>query len=283
MTPTEGFLHGRDGRRLYYRIDGRGRNLVVAPLACWLAEDLADLGGPWTLVTFDPCGRGRSDALPVSHEPDLETDLADLEDVWDGLGLTRAALLGWAYHAGVIAHFAARHPGRVRQLLLVAPWPLRRDPHMAAACAAFAGRLDHDGLAWLERLDADGAPSTHPQAYARAWHRVHAPAHMANVEALARMRSDPFALPNEWARPLGLLGERRRRALGAWDWRPAVRALTVPALVVHGLADAIPVDAAREWNACGRDGRLILLGGSGHYPWIECPETFAAIATLVGR
>jgi pimeloyl-ACP methyl ester carboxylesterase len=278
MTHTDGVLRGRNGHQLYYRIDGDGPHVVVAPLACWLADDLAELSASWTLVTFDPRGRGRSDQLRASDQTDLGTEVADLEDVCDSLGLASPALVGWGYHAGVVAHFTALHPGRARRLLFVAPWPLRRDPHMGMACKTFVERLDHEAVTRLEQLNTDGMESNHPYAYARAYHRVHAPAHMANAAAIGRMRSDPFALPNEWPWHVGPLGDPRWLALRDWDSRPAARMLDVPTLCVHGLADAISPDASREWATATREGRLLILTDSGHYPWLECPETFATVA-----
>jgi pimeloyl-ACP methyl ester carboxylesterase len=107
---------------------------------------------------------------------------------------------------------------------------------------------------------------------------------MANAAALGRMRSDPFALHNEWPWRVGPLGDPRWLAPRDWDWRSVARALDAPTLCVHGLADAISPDASREWASAPRDGRLLILTDSGHYPWLECPETFAAVAqAFLGR
>jgi hypothetical protein len=46
MPQVEGFVRGREGHRLYYRIDGNGPVLAVAPLACRLADDLVELDLP---------------------------------------------------------------------------------------------------------------------------------------------------------------------------------------------------------------------------------------------
>ena len=273
----EGFLCGRQGHRLYYRIDGDSPAVVVAPLACWLAGDLAELDISWTLVTYDPRGRGRSDELHASESTDLQTEIIDLEDVCDGLGLANPTLAGWGYHAGVVAHFTALHPTRAGRCLLIAPWPLRRDPYMGLACRTFLDRLDVDAIIHLERLKSDGVEHNHPCAYARTHHRVHAPAQMANAAALDRMRSNPFALPNEWPWRVGPMADPRWLALQAWDWHRVAGTVDVPTLCIHGLGDVIPAEASREWVTATRHGRLALLTDAGHYPWLECPETFAAL------
>jgi pimeloyl-ACP methyl ester carboxylesterase len=227
-------------------------------------------------VTFDPRGRGRSDALQAGEAANLQTEIADLEDVCDGLDLASLALIGWGYHAGVVAHFTALHRCRARRCLLIAPWPLQRDPHMGLACRTFIERLDPAAMARLEQLNSDGLEHNHPGAYARMYHRVHAPGHMANPEALERMRTDPFVLPNEWPWRVGPMGDPRWLGLKAWDWRGVARALPASTLCIHGLGDAISAAASREWTLAANTGRLVLMTDAGH-PWLECPETFAAV------
>jgi alpha-beta hydrolase superfamily lysophospholipase len=68
-------------------------------------------------------------------------------------------------------------------------------------------------------------------------------------------------------------------------WRPELRAVTAPALVIHGMLDFIPLESSREWAVAVPNGRLLLLEGSGHFPYLEVPERFfaAAEAFLQGR
>lgn len=45
-------------------------------------------------------------------------------------------------------------------------------------------------------------------------------------------------------------------------------------LVIHGSADVLPVESAREWAATLPDARVVLLEGVGHFPYLEAPEAF---------
>jgi proline iminopeptidase len=60
---------------------------------------------------------------------------------------------------------------------------------------------------------------------------------------------------------------------------------TAPALVIHGTADPLPVPSARQWAAALPNGRLLLLEGVGHFPYVEVPERFFAAVEefLLGR
>ncbi len=55
--------------------------------------------------------------------------------------------------------------------------------------------------------------------------------------------------------------------------------------MIHGTVDFIPLESAGEWAAALPNGRLLVLDGSGHFPYLEVPERFfgAAEAFLKGR
>jgi pimeloyl-ACP methyl ester carboxylesterase len=80
--------------------------------------------------------------------------------------------------------------------------------------------------------------------------------------------------PNEWpwnvARSMVFVFSQ----LMSYDWRPHLRDVDVPTLVVHGLADQDPVDEAREWVQALPDARLLELAAVGQFPWIEAPDRF---------
>src|SRR5207245_1615572 len=63
-------------------------------------------------------------------------------------------------------------------------------------------------------------------------------------------------------------------SLGDYDLRPALRALIVPTLVVHGRHDARPLERAAEVAAAIPNARLVVLERSGHIPFAEQPEEF---------
>lgn len=74
-------------------------------------------------------------------------------------------------------------------------------------------------------------------------------------------------------------------SLGEWNWLPPLRSVMAPALLIHGTEDPLPVESAREWAATLPNGRLLLLEGIGHFPYLEAPERFFAAADefLQGR
>jgi pimeloyl-ACP methyl ester carboxylesterase len=56
---------------------------------------------------------------------------------------------------------------------------------------------------------------------------------------------------------------------GDWDLRPALRTLAVPTLVVHGEAEAIPMDMVEEWTRALPNARLVRVPGAAHFAYLE--------------
>ena len=62
------------------------------------------------------------------------------------------------------------------------------------------------------------------------------------------------------------------RSHGEWDLRESLRTLAVPLLVVHGEADAIPMDLVEEWVRAVPGAELLRVPGAAHFAYAERPE-----------
>ena len=149
-----------DGLRLSYLDGGRGDRVLIAlhahimeaatfvPLAAVLAPE-------WRVLALDQRGHGYSDHAPTYTRDDY---IGDLEAFIDHLGVSDSVLLGNSL-GGVNAYqFAARHPERVRGLViedlgarqfLEGPWGCR-DHHQFSLLAQddeLVVRSDQRGVA----------------------------------------------------------------------------------------------------------------------------------------
>jgi len=53
---------------------------------------------------------------------------------------------------------------------------------------------------------------------------------------------------------------------------PKLARLRVPALLIHGQHDLVPVECARRIAEAIPGARFVLLGGSGHFSYLEAPD-----------
>jgi proline iminopeptidase len=277
LGATTGLVDGAEGRvevapgvTVHYRVEGGGGAVVLVPTT-GNDRDLGRLAAPGRTVLYcDARGRGRSDPVGAADAGFAE-EVADVERIRLAFGLERFAALGWSYHAGVLASYALTHPGRVERLVLVATIPARADARPSPARQPAPRQVAH-----LDQLEAAGLRTRDPAALCRAWREVYVPLLMGRPEAFERL-SPVCELPNEhpWAVARSLVHVFAQ--LQRYDWRPLLRDLDAPTLVVHGSEDHDPIDHALEWVDALADGRLLELDGIGQLPWVEDPDRFFAV------
>jgi proline iminopeptidase len=70
-------------------------------------------------------------------------------------------------------------------------------------------------------------------------------------------------------------------SLGDFDLRADLRSLELPALVVHGREDPIPLESSQA-AADALGARLVILEDTGHVPYVERPdELFESITSFL--
>ena len=288
-TAHEGYLDAGGGVRLFYRAVGAGRDTVVVLhggpgfTMSYLAADLEPLAARHVLLFYDQRGTGRSTLVTDSTALDAQRFADDLETLRRQFKLQRLTLLGHSWGAAVAALYAARYPERVGRLLIVGPIPARR-VQLARAFGDLNARRDSATQRRMEELRAARLAKPGDAAACRAYYDVWFLPAYSDAAAARRSRGDfcagtPEALTNK----LKSVDRFTMPSLGEWDWRPALHAVAAPALVIHGTVEFIPLESAREWAAALPSGRLLLLDGSGHFPYLEVPERFfAATETFLG-
>jgi pimeloyl-ACP methyl ester carboxylesterase/DNA-binding CsgD family transcriptional regulator len=130
MEQRIAFVRSKDRTNIAYALSGDGPPLVRA--GTWLTHVHHDWESPiwahWlrfmsarhTLIRYDArgCGLSQSDVEHISFEDWVD----DLEAVVDRLELPSFPLFGMSQGAAVAAEYAIRHPERVSQLTLYAPF-----------------------------------------------------------------------------------------------------------------------------------------------------------------
>jgi proline iminopeptidase len=226
---------------------------------------LAPLSERRQLILYDQRGRGASQAPPGARSARIEHDAGDLRAIREALGVSTGDVLAHSWGGGLAMLATERDRAGVRRLVLVdsvgpvGNWQenLLRDA---------LPRLDPDDRATLEQIDVQALLQPDPvihSAYSRAMYA----AWFADP-SLAAM----FSPPRSNSRTGAAVAARLRGE--GYDWRPLVRAVSVPTLVIHGERDLLPVSVAREIVATLGNARLEIIPDAGHMPFWESPELF---------
>jgi pimeloyl-ACP methyl ester carboxylesterase len=248
-----------DGLRLRVRDTGpRDAPVVIllhgfgASLDTWEPWAKA-LSGRYRVVRFDLPGFGLTGPDPTGDYSDARS-VNILLGLMDTLGIDRAAVIGNSLGGRIAWTFAAAHPQRVTQLVLVSP-------------DGFAS----PGFAYGKAPDMPLVMKALPYAAPRSMLRANLAAAYAQPEALSDAAVTRY-------HDLMLVPGVRRAILARMEQTvlrdpvPILARIATPTLLLWGERDAmIPISNAADYLKHMPDATLVRLPGLGHVPFEEDP------------
>ncbi|UCG86983.1 MAG: alpha/beta hydrolase [Gemmatimonadota bacterium] len=253
------------------RYKGRGPDVVVlhggpgADLRSLLPQ-FDSLARSRRLIYYDQRGCGGSRA-PGGAPLDWRQHVADLVGLLDCWEISAAHVAGYSWGGLLALLFAIAHKDRVASLALISPAPatFRERTDFLQRLSA---RMDHPWIVTQRRqLEGSGLRYADPAAFRqRAFELTVAPYFKNPADSVGLSQSLVSARVREavW------------RSLGRYDIAQDLVTLSLPALVLHGRHDPIPL-AAAERIATLLGARFEVLENSGHMPFIEEFDRFVAV------
>ncbi len=280
-APREGYVVTADSTRLYYRVEGSGRDTIIA-VHGGPGVDLESIRGDFTplerahaVIFYDQRGTGRSTLPADTTRLSATTQVADLDAVRRHFGLARVALVAHSYGPLLAATYALAHPDAVSRMVFFGPVPPRRADLWQRMGRTMSTRLDSTARARLADAGRRLADTTADARQAcRDYWAVGLRPRLADPDrTLGLIRSDLCASdPGGIRYGLNTTNRVVMTSYGDWDLRDRLRTLATPTLVVHGEADAIPLDLVREWTTAMPNARLVAVPNAGHFAYVERPD-----------
>jgi proline iminopeptidase len=266
-----------NGTRLWFDVDGQalvpdGARMRERPTVIlvhggpgsydhsYFKPYFAHLAAEAQVVYLDLRDHGRS----ARHDPadwSFELCADDLRAFCDAVGILRPIVLGHSMGGFVAMLYGARHPRHAGALILQSTMARFDLPRLVEGFRRVAG----DEVAELARRDYAGEPTTDDE-----WARVYAafgPKIPTKEEAARKVRNPDVGGPGmELMRRLDIVDQLAR--------------IACPTLVCVGELDAgTPVAASQEIVEALRPGigRLEVIEGAGHFPWLDVPDRYAAV------
>lgn len=198
------------------------------------------------VLALDNRGAGKTVVTGPFSLDDLVGDVAAL---WDELGIDETDLLGISMGGFIAQTLAARHPERVRRLVLVSTGLSHR-------------RIRRDERPWT---DDPAAVEAKLKPY---FTDDFARRNDALVKSMAKQIAKAVALGSFAAQ-----SDMQKRAVAGFDGAAQARGVKAKTLVVHGdMDEIIPPAAADELKAAIPGAALEILAGAGHLLLAERPK-----------
>jgi 4,5:9,10-diseco-3-hydroxy-5,9,17-trioxoandrosta-1(10),2-diene-4-oate hydrolase len=265
-----------DGYKMHFWKAGTGPDLLIlhgilGTAAAW--EDVApELAPEFTVYAIDALGIGRSERVK-GIDAGLEAQADRVARFMEARGIRAADILATSHGGAVALMLAAKHPGRVRSLILNSP---------ANPFSNWADPLIRFYQSPLGRWFAHRIPDLPDAVTALALGRMYGDETAAQNGHLEKYM-DSLRIPGTVDYVLSILSR--------WfeDMRDLEQKLDqvhgFPALLVWGDRDcAVSLESGRRLQRLFARSELVVLPGAGHLPFEECPRIFGqAITSFLDR
>ncbi len=163
-------------------------------------------------------------------------------------------------------------------MLLLCPMPPAKHPFAEQRAARERALTPEAEQARMDELQRALPHSANPAGICRELDRMGYAPYFADLSKLTLMRGDNCDAPPAALRNTGKVYQATIGSLGRWDFRPLVRGLQVPALVLEGTDSQVAVGSPEACAQAVPHGRLVRVPGAGHMPHIEQPQAFFPVA-----
>lgn len=266
-----------DGTKIYYETTGGGSGtpLILVNGGPGFDHMYFHVSNVWetlaktrSVVMYDQRGNGRSDALKPNQSCTLADQISDLDALREKLGYKQIDLLGHSWGGYLVMAYTARHPDRVRRLII---------------CDSAAPKW-RDTLFMFEQVFPEGTERS--ASYDFADELGDANAHKKSIgEYLTWLfyspeKRDAFIAKANTFTETKSVNQKVNADLARFDLNPEIKKFKLPTLVITGRFDmnVAPLTAWRIHNAIA-GSEWAVFERSGHLPWYEEPDDFLRVVT----
>ena len=265
----------RDGLTLYYSVIGLGPAILflaggpglAVDYLVPIAERLADHA---SCILFHQRGTGLSQLSDSSCMAiDLNTNLADIEDIRIHLAVDKWTVFGHSYGGMLALAYAGVHASRIGSLILVAACGLSLDnfpEYLRQLTLRLPIEAQHEVANWSQpNILAEFGDVVYLKQFQHL-----APAYFCNTNYAAVLHN---SLPKQfntstYSRVTLDLIQRK------FDAEESLEEVAIPTIIIQGRQDALGENVPRSLNSAIAGSKVVFIEDSGHFPWIEQPDSF---------
>lgn len=229
--------------------------------------DGAGLGEERRLIVAHLRGVGRTPAPEQPERGSFWSQAEDIEHLREHLDADRLVVVGHSAGTRVALSFAARFPDRVEKLVLITP-PAAYLVEEPSDTETIRRRRQGDVIFESAFATLMAGPAGDDDDSFNAWQRDSAPVGYARWGA----REEAHTQVGRWNRPAA---EAFFSVAPPDDLAARLGQMRAPTLVIAGAEDSLT--GAAQASALARlfpAGESVVIGESGHYPWLEQPVGF---------
>ena len=281
----EGYFTTPDKVRIFYKMVGEGQDTVVAVHGGpgnsleSIRADMVPLAKGRRVIYYDQRGQGRSELITDGSRLGYENHVADLEALRQHFKLEKMTLFGNSWGGLLISLYAVAHPDRVERLVLDTPAPpvrsflVDQQDEIASRMNVLYKSEQRERYRFVKQPD-NWQKASDPVAICREFMTLVLTTYTYSRTLDLPFKGDVCAGPKESVRQWLTVNDHVWRSLGDFDLGPRLAIVKAPVLVVHGIADVMPLRGSEFWAVGYPNARLLLIERSGHLAHVERADVF---------
>lgn len=287
-TPTvlarQGYVRSLDAK-LFYQTAGSGTPVIFLHGgpgldSSYLLPQMKKLAKKYQVVFYDQRGSGKS--LPIKLITGFYTlnqFVADLERLRQTLRFNQIILVGHSWGGILAIAYAIKYPSHLRGLVL-----MNSIPSTSEGFKAYSEEIEKRILPVLNSIDATVKSPAFirgdVQAFKRYCELVFKPT-LYNIKDISKISLNFSATTAKNQIKIEKIFSRQLLEK-EYDFRPQLKELHTPTLVIHGDVDPIPLWTAQQTADSIPHAKLLVIKNSGHFSYAEKErEVFLALDSFI--
>ncbi len=275
---------------LFYEIEGRGKPLYILtggpghPPAIPGHGLMDSLKQNYTVVLLHQRGTGKSRGILCNEENiNVKAFISDIAMLMKARGDHKITLLGISWGGFLAQAFAAFHPQKVSDLVLVcaAPPSYKLWPVLEGNQFARYSQTEKDSMRLLQNIfntkspaDLEALKLTHPSSKELlAFYQFIPILHRSHFYDRSRIESNFDQILNDFNFQLIPIIDKEIMEK-KWDITAQLKMLSIPALILYGRQDDQGESTFFLQKECLKNSKMIVIEQCGHMIWEDQPTEF---------
>ena len=268
IKPWEG-MKEVNGTKLFCRVVGDGEPLLIVHGGPTMNHEyflphFMPLAHAYKLIFFDQRSTGRSE---IDSNISWSQMIDDIDGVREAFGLDSVNILAHSWGTKLAMIYAMEHPERVKKLILSNPIVMSHE-YDSAQTALMTRKVSDEDKQQFKSL-------TQSESFRNGDVGVIKELLMLNFKSgfydTANMKFLEITIPENFMQSSmvtmkGLMGDQKNYDRNYYPLMPEMK---MPALIIHGMADAVVIEADEKMQQSMANARLVRFNRSGHFPFIE--------------
>ena len=218
-------------------------------------------------IIYDQRGTGESSIPNIDRNSiTLDAMVNDIEIIRNHLHIERWVILGHSFGGMLGSYYSAKHPDRIRGLILSASGGIDMDVFSRLNITARLTRTEKDSLDYWNAKIARG-DTTYNARLKRG--TFLAPAYLFDKSHVPVV-AERLTQGNRTI--LGFVFQNMRKI--NFDCSDGLKKIKVPVLIIQGKQDVIDRKTAETAQKVLINSTLVMLDNCGHYGWLDQPELY---------